>query len=263
MESRNPAFRDLGQRGRSYGTAPSPSFQGLQDPYSAPPSYAPPTTDGVMTLDDVVIRSFASLGVLVVTGALAWAANVGIGVALIAMLVGLGISLYMSFKGKANAPLALGFAAAYGVAIGVISHSYNDYYNGIVVQAVIGTILAFAAVLTVYSLRIIRVTPKLTRFVIGAGIALLGLMVLNLVVGMFNDSGIGIRTDSPIGWLFSIVAILAGCFFLMLDFDMVEQGVAQRVPRNFSWYCAFALTSSLVWIYLEILRLLSYFSGRD
>lgn len=262
MESRNPAFRDLGQRGRSYGTAPSPSPYGLQDPYSAPPSYAPPTAD-VMTLDDVVIRSFASLGVLVVTGALAWAANVGFGVAIVALLIGVGISFYMSFKGKANAPLALGYAAAYGVAVGVISHSYNDFYNGIVVQAVIGTILAFAGVLTVYALRIIRVTPKLTRFVIGAGIALIGLMLLNLVVSIFNDSGIGVRTDSPIGWLFSIVAILVGCFFLMLDFDMVEQGVAQRLPRNFSWYCAFALTSSLVWIYLEILRLLSYFSGRD
>ncbi|MEO5875399.1 MAG: Bax inhibitor-1/YccA family protein [Streptosporangiaceae bacterium] len=263
MESRNPAFRDLGQRGRSYGTAPSPSSQGLQDPYGAPPSYAPPAVEDGMTLDDVVVRGFLSLGVLVVTGGLAWAADVGFGVAIVAMLIGFGISLYMSFKGKANAPLVLGYAAAYGVAVGVISHVYNDAYNGIVVQAVIGTVLAFAAMLTVYSLRIIRVTPKLTKFVIGAGLALLGLMVLNLVVGIFNDGGIGIRTDSPIGWLFSIVAILAGCFFLLLDFDMVEQGVNQRLPRSFSWYCAFALTSSLVWIYLEILRLLSYFSGRD
>lgn len=261
MESRNPAFR-RGAFGQQ-GGAPAPSPQQLQDMYNAP-SYAPPTVRP-MTVDDVVVRGFLMLGTLVIAGALAWVLNPPPIVAIGSLIVGIVFWAIMTFGNRANAPLALGFAAAYGVSVGIISHAYNDLYNGVVFQAIIGTALAFGAMLAVHAFKIIRVTPKFTRYVIAAGFALIGLMLVNIVFQLFGaDEGIGIRDPgNPIAYVFSVVAILVGCFFLLLDFAAVEEGVAAGAPEKFAWYCAFGLTLSLVWIYLEMLRFLSYFSGRD
>lgn len=268
MESRNPVFRNIGQNAQQqgYGQQPgyAPSPQQLQDMYNQPP-YAPPAPPAyrTMTIDDVVVKSFLSLGTLVVTGTIGWMLNLGFGPAIVAVLAAFGLGLYLGFTGKASAPLTLAYAGLYGVAIGIISHAYNTLYHGIVFQAVIGTALAFAAMLAVYSLKIIRVTPKFTRYVVAAGIAVIGLMVVNLVIGLFNDTGIGIRENGPMGLVFSLVVILIGCFFLLLDFDMVERGVAAGMPEKFSWACAFALTSTLAWIYLEVLRLLWILNSSD
>ncbi|ROO82770.1 putative YccA/Bax inhibitor family protein [Actinocorallia herbida] len=258
MESRNPVFRKVGEQARM-GHTPTPAeLQGMYDQ----PAYAPPA-ERAMTIDDVVVKGFASLGVLAVTGTVAWVLNLNMGIALVAVLAAFGIGLYLSFSGKSSAALTLTYSALYGIAVGAISHLYNDLYNGIVFQAILGTALAFGAVLTVYALRIIRVTPKFTRFVVAAGFGLVALMLVNLVVGLFNDTGIGIREYGFLGIAFSVVAILVGCFFLMLDFDMIERGVQQQLPAKYAWACAFALTSTLVWIYLEILRLLAILQGND
>ncbi|MFD0854593.1 Bax inhibitor-1/YccA family protein, partial [Actinomadura adrarensis] len=234
------------------------------DPYGTP---APPATRP-MTIDDVVVRGFLTLITLVVTAALAWVlipVEMSIPVMAISVIAALGIWAFITFGQKINAPLVLAFAALYGVAVGVISHAYNDLYHGVVFQAIVGTALAFGAMLAVHALKIIRVTPKLARFVIAAGFALVGLMIINLLVVAFGpDTGIGIRDPgNPLAYVFSVVAILVGCFFLLLDFDSIEQGVRHGAPEKFAWFCAFGLVLSLVWIYLEMLRLLSYFSGRD
>jgi uncharacterized YccA/Bax inhibitor family protein len=264
MESRNPAFRSDTFRQRAQGYTPSP--QQLQNMYSAP-SYAPPATRP-MTLDDVVVRGFLCLATLVITAALAWAfvpVELAMPVLILATIAELGIWAFITFGQKANAPLVLTFAAVYGVVVGIVSHAYNDAYNGIVFQAVAGTALAFAAMLAVHALKIIRITPKVTRFVCAAGFALVGLMIVNLLVQWLGpDSGIGIRDPgNPMAYVFSVVAILVGCFFLLLDFAAIEDGVRTGAPEKFAWYMAFGLTLSLVWIYLELLRLLSYFAGRD
>lgn len=260
MESRNPVFSRRGAFGQQSGYAPS--AQHLQNMYDAP-AYVPQQS---MTIDDVVVRSFLTLGTLTVAGALAWVLvpdRIANAVALVAVIVGVVFWAIVTFGRKVNGPLVLGFAASYGVAVGVISHAYNDVYNGVVLQAVIGTALAFGAMLTVYSLRIIRVTPKFARFAIAAGLALVGLMILNLLVSIFHVGGIGIRGNGPLGIVFSIAAILVGCLFLLLDFDSIEQGVRSGAPRKASWLAAFGLTLSLVWIYLEMLRFLSRFYSRN
>jgi uncharacterized YccA/Bax inhibitor family protein len=257
MESRNPVFSRRGAFGRQQQQW-SPSPQDLHNMYNAP-SYTPPVAARPMTIDDVVVRGFTTLGTLVLAGGAAWVLNLPPVVALGAFVVGLVLWAIITFGNKVNAGLVLGFAAAYGVAVGVISHVFNSVFNGIVLQAVIGTAAAFGAMLAVHSLRIIRVTPKFTRFVIGAGIAMVSLMIINLLVGFFNGgTGLGLRTDTPLGWIFSIAAILLGCFFLLLDFAAIEEGVRAGAPQKFAWLMAFGLTLSLVWIYLEILRLLSY-----
>jgi Predicted membrane protein len=216
-----------------------------------------------MTIDDVVVRGFITLGTLVVSGAVAWALNLGVGIAIVAVIIGVVLALVVQFRQSVNPGLILGFSVAYGVAVGIISHAYESLYSGVVFQAVVGTALAFGAMLAVHALKIIRVTPRFTRFVIGAGFALVGLMVVNLLASFFIADGIGIRSGGALAYVFSIIAILVGCFFLLLDFHAIEQGVRAGVPEKYSWLMAFGLTLTLVWIYLEILRFISYFASSD
>lgn len=258
MQSRNPVFSRRGAFGQQ-ATGHAPSAQYLENLYNAPAYRA-------MTLDDVVVRSFLTLGTLALAGALAWVLvpeRIANAVALAAIVVGLILWAVVTFGRKVNAPLVLGFAASYGVAVGVVSHAYNDLYNGVVLQAVIGTALAFGAMLTVYALRIVRVTPKFTRFVIAAGLALFGLMIFNVLVSLFHVGGIGIRGNGPLGFVFSVAAILVGCLYLLLDFSAIEDGVRSGAPQKTSWLAAFGLTLSLVWIYLEMLRFLARFYSRN
>ncbi|GIH99068.1 Bax inhibitor-1/YccA family protein [Planobispora takensis] len=262
MESKNPVFNRMSPaKGQQSWGQPTPSPEHLQGMYDAP-SYAPPA-QRTMTIDDVVVRGFMTLGTLVVSAAVAWQLNLGWGAAIAGMLVGLVLALVISFKQSPNPALILGYSVAYGVAVGVISHIMEDFYPGIVIQAVLGTALAFGAMLTVYSLRIVRVTPKFTKFVVAAALGLMAALLVNWIASIFIPGGFGLREAGPIGYLVSIAAILLGCFFLLLDFDEVERGVKAGAPAKYSWLMAFGLTVTLVWIYLEILRLLSYFSGDD
>ncbi|MFB4279253.1 MULTISPECIES: Bax inhibitor-1/YccA family protein [unclassified Nonomuraea] len=264
MESKNPVFSRSRQQAATGWAGPNPSPDQLQNMYDAP-SYAPPSRPAfrTMTLDDVVVRGFLTLGTLVVAAAAAWILNVPPMVAIGAAVVALILGLIASFTMSTNPALILAYAVFEGVFLGKISSVFEGMVSGIVLQAVLGTAFAFGAVLTVYSLRIVRVTPKLVKFTVAAAIAALGLLLVNMLVGLFNDGGLGLRTDSPIGWIFSVVMILLGCFFLLLDFDSIEQGVKQGAPEKFAWQCAFGLTLSLVWIYLEVLRFVSYFTSSD
>ncbi|MGR6914526.1 Bax inhibitor-1/YccA family protein [[Actinomadura] parvosata] len=264
MESKNPVFSRSRQQAAAGWAGPTPSPDQLQNMYDAP-SYAPPSRPAyrTMTIDDVVVRGFMTLGALVLAAAAAWYLNVPPMVAIGAAVVALVLGLIASFTMSTNPALILGYAVAEGVFLGKISSVFEGMISGIVLQAVLGTAFAFGAVLTVYALRIVRVTPKLVKFVVAAAIAAVGLVLVNLLVGLFNDGGLGLRTDTPLGWIFSIAMILLGCFFLLLDFDSVEQGVKQGAPEKFAWQCAFGLTLSLVWIYLEVLRFVSYFTSSD
>ncbi|MFI7452627.1 Bax inhibitor-1/YccA family protein [Nonomuraea sp. NPDC049714] len=262
MQSRNPVF-SRSRQSAGWG-APAPSPDQLQNMYDAP-SYAPPTQPAfrAMTLDDVVVRSFMTLGTLVVTAAAAWYLDVSPGVAIGAAIVALVLGLIVSFTQSSNPALILGYAAFEGVFLGTISSLFEGQISGIVIQAVLGTAMAFGGVLAVYTLRIVRVTPKMVKYVIAAAVAALGLILVNLVAGFFVPGGLGLREAGTLGIVFSAAMILLGCFFLLLDFDSIEQGVKQGAPAKFAWQCAFGLTLSLVWIYLEVLRLLSYFSSSD
>ncbi|MEZ0073405.1 Bax inhibitor-1/YccA family protein [Planotetraspora sp. GP83] len=261
MESRNPIFSRRGTAGQQAWSTPAPSVQQLNDMYGAP-SYAPPS-ERTMTIDDVVVRGSMTLGTLVVSAALAWYFDVGLGVAVLAGIVGLVLGLIVSFRQSTNPALILGYAVAYGIAIGALSQAYEARFNGIVVQAVLGTMVAFGGTLAVYALKIFRPTPKFTKFVIAAGFGALGLVLINWIASIFVTGGLGLRTDSPVGWIFSVAMILLGCFFLLLDFAEIERSARAGVPERYSWLMAFGLTLSLVWLYLEILRFISYFTNND
>ncbi|MEU1774569.1 Bax inhibitor-1/YccA family protein [Streptomyces sp. NPDC019922] len=294
MRSSNPVFsrrgfsRDNGYAG--FNAAPqagaatagaNPYAQGTANPYATNP-YAQqdtqygapqaPARSGAMTIDDVVTRTAMTLGTVVLTAALSWAllpvdeANLGksYGIAIGAALVAFVFAMIQSFKRQASPAIILAYAAFEGVFLGVISSAVSTYIGpGTVMQAVMGTMCVFAGVLIAYKMRWIRVTRRFYGFVMAAAMGFMLLMVVNLLFSVFGGGdGLGFRSGG-LGILFGVIGIILGACFLALDFKQVEDGVAFGAPREESWLAAFGLTMTLVWIYLEMLRLLSILNGDD
>jgi uncharacterized YccA/Bax inhibitor family protein len=272
MPSSNPAFSRFngtgnGRQAAPWGAAPqqygAPGQYGAPtqyDPYAAPSPYAA-TTIRYLTMDDVVTKTGISFLVTVVAAAVTWAlpGDMGWGLALPAVLVALVLGLVISFKTIANPAATLAYAALYGVALGAISEAFNRVYDGIVMQALIGTFGVFAGMLVVYKTGAVRVTPKLTRWVLGALIGALVLSVANWIAYAFMNDGLGLRSNGPVGILFSLVMIGIAAFMLLLDFDMADEAIRRGAPAKFAWYIAFGLLVTVIWLYIELLRLLSYF----
>ena len=259
MNSNNPVLGrgfGQGQQHAQWNAAPAPSAGDLQDMYNRP-AYAPPAR--FMTLDDVVLRTAATLGTVIAVGAVAWILELN-SLALVGALVGFVLALVITFKQSTNPALILSYAASQGLFLGAISRVFNDVYNGIAIQAVVGTAGVFAGMLVVYKTGAIRVTPKFTRWLLGALIGVVALSLVNLVASFFTPGGLGLRdADNPgIAIAFSLLCIGIAAFTFLLDFDMIDKGIRQGAPERFAWYAAFGLTVTLVWLYLEILRLLSY-----
>lgn len=255
------------------GTAPNPyatnPYAQQDAQYGAPQA---PVRSGVMTIDDVVTRTALTLGTVVLGAALAWAllpvdeANLGksYGIAIGAAIIAFVLSLVQSFKRKPVPALIISYAAFEGVFLGVISSAVSTYIGpGVVMQAVLGTMCVFAGVLLAYKMRWIRVTRRFYGFVMAAAMGFMLLMVVNLLFAAFGGGdGLGFRSGG-LGILFGVIGIVLGACFLALDFKQVEDGIAYGAPREESWLAAFGLTMTLVWIYLEMLRLLSILSGDD
>jgi uncharacterized YccA/Bax inhibitor family protein len=288
MRSSNPVFSRRGfSRDNGYAgfNAQQPQAGGPAvgtNPYATNP-YAPsdahlgagpqaPARAGVMTIDDVVARTAMTLGTVFVTAALAWfllpvdEANIGksYGIALGAGLVAFVFAIIQSFKRKASPALILAYAAFEGVFLGVISSAVSTYVSaGAVPQAVLGTMSVFAGVLFAYKMRWIRVTRRFYGFVMAAAMGFILLMVVNLLFAVIGGGdGLGFRSGG-LGILFGVIGIILGACFLALDFKQVEDGIAYGAPREESWLAAFGLTLTLVWIYMEFLRLISILQGND
>ena len=257
--AQNPVIKRFGRE--SGGNNPAPSAGELQTMYEAPAYAGPRQGTGFMTLDAVVQRTAAMLGTILVAGAVAWIAlpdNLFAPVLIVALMGSLGLGLYMSFSMKVTAPLALIYSVFEGVLLGAISRVFEQRFDGIVIQAVAGTTMVAAGMLFVYKIGAIRVTPKFTRVVVGATIGVFGLMIVNLVAYLFTSDGLGLRSGGPFAVIFSLICIVVAAFNLVLDFDMIERGIRNGAPAKFAWYAAFGLTVTLVWLYIEILRLLGY-----
>ncbi len=229
--------------------------------YGAPA--AGPAQTGRMTLDDVVARTSMTLLALVAAAALAWfvvpVENFALaGVAAIAAMV---VGLVISFKRSVNPALILAYAGLEGFFLGAISKAFNALLPGIAIQAVLGTTAVFAATLIAYKSGRIRVTPRYTRIGISIAMGFMILMLVNLVATAFG-ADFGFRSG-PFGIVVGIVGIALGAFFLTLDFNEVEEGIRHGAPEREAWRAAFGLTLSLVWIYLEMLRLIAILRGDD
>jgi len=255
-----PAAPQYGQQYQGYPTQTG-FGGGPQDPYSN----APQTIQGRMTLDDVITKTAATIAVLVVSAALAWnfvPQSLYFPAMILSALVGFGVVLLVSFRRLVSPPLVLLYAAIEGVFIGMISKVFESYYEGIVAQAVVATFVAAGVTLAAYKFFNIRVTAKFTKIVIISTIAFAGLMLINfifvLATGGRGLSGGVVGPVSGLALLISAVAIVLAVLNLVLDFDYVERGIAMGAPANESWRAAFGLTVTMVWLYIELLRLISY-----
>jgi uncharacterized YccA/Bax inhibitor family protein len=260
--SSNPAFRNLptGQGGyagfeRMGGTAGGAAAyrQG-----SAPTGFGQaPAGERALSIDDVVTKTAITAGAALVAGVLT-ALSGAYFLVLPAFLVGLVVSLIVIFKQSSNPVLIMTYSIAEGVALGGITGVFNDRWPGIGSSAVIGTFGVFIGMLVVYKTGAVRVTPKLTKWIMGAMIGVVVLMLANFVGSLFG-ADMGLRSGGPLAIGFSLVVIGVAAFSLLLDFDQADRAIRAGVPAKFAWYIAFGLMTTLVWLYIEILRLLSYF----
>jgi uncharacterized YccA/Bax inhibitor family protein len=180
----------------------------------------------------------------------------------LSLLVAFGLAMVTIFKPKMARITGLLYAVAEGIALGAISHAFNLQYNGIVLQAVLATMAVFASVLFLYATRIVRVTKRFTRIILGA---MMGILVLYLGSAIAHLLGVNIdffNKPTPLGIGISLLIVGVAAFSLMIDFDFIESAVAAEAPRYLEWYAAFGLMVGLVWLYLEILRLLALLRGR-
>jgi uncharacterized YccA/Bax inhibitor family protein len=225
-----------------------------------------------MTIDSTVQKTGFTLAVLVIAAAATWvltgdpatdssALQSLYAISLVGALGGFALAMVNSFKRVVSPPLVLAYAALEGVFVGAMSKAFQAAFgNGVVTGAVIGTIAAFAGTLAAYKVLNIRVTDKFRRFVVAAMFGFLGLVLLDVVLGFFG-SAIGFNGFGGLGLVMSFVGLGLGILMLILDFDFVERGVAAGLPENESWRAAFGLTVTIVWIYIELLRILAILRG--
>jgi uncharacterized YccA/Bax inhibitor family protein len=215
----------------------------------------------------VVQRTALSIGVVIVAAMATWfwigpISEETVGKVMPAVLVGSGVafalSLVNSFKRVISPALVIAFAAFQGIALGAISATFESMYPGIVMQAVLGTFAGFAGTLAAYKFFNIKVSAKFQKGVIAAMFGMVGLSLLELVLSMFG-TGIGLFSNGLLGLVFAVAGLVLGVFMLILDFDFVEQGIANGLEARESWRAAFAMTVSLVWIYTNLLRILAFF----
>ncbi len=289
-QSSNPVFKNLdkeygryatfgggaAQAGRGFGGVPQGGpVAGQQQGQPAPEQYRAAPSGRAMTIDDIVTKTAITLGVLTIAAVISFILvqnndSLAMPLAFGGMLIGLGIAMFGIFTRRTDRPaLVLAYAAVEGVFLGAISFVFaNVSFNGgevpgnsIIIQAVVGTFGVFFGMLVVYKTGAIRVTPKFTKMVVGALFGVLALMVVNLIASFFIDGGLGLRDGGPIAIIFSLVCIGLAAMSFLIDFDEADKLIRMGAPEKTAWSVSFGLTVTLVWLYLEILRLLSYFQG--
>ena len=282
MQSRNPVFANSADfNGRGAQAAVSdPSQWQINLDASGTPTHTQPGA-GRMTLEGVVEKTAITLGLVIATAAAAWffigevvnesgfttdAMNTAYAFAMGGAIVGLVLSLVNSFKKKVSPALVLAYAAAEGVFVGAFSKVVSAYVGDptIVFQAVLGTMVAFGATLAAYKFFNIQVTDKFRKVVTISVFAFAGVTLVNFILSITGvlESG-GLRGFNTLGLVVSGIAVVLAVFMLIMDFDYVERGVAAQLPAVESWRAAFGLTVTLVWLYIEILRILAILRGND
>lgn len=220
-----------------------------------------------MTIEGTVNKAFIMLVLLMAGAFVAWNSYFDGGdvipFAIGGAILGFVLALVISFAPKTAPYLAPVYAVAEGVFLGAISANYESYYDGITLQAALLTMGIFIALLLAYKTRLIKATEnfKLGVFAATAGIALVYL--LSWVLGMFGVTVPYLHDSTPLGIGISVFIVIIAALNLVLDFDFIENGARQGAPKYMEWYGAFGLLVTLVWLYLEIIRLLAKIRSRD
>ena len=272
MAINNPAFRDPAFKQGNGAATQAMTAQQLEELYNRPasevqleqPNAALPDGE-VMTYEDTIVKSVVSFGVLLVGAAIGWFT---FGVApwlwIAAGLVGFVLALVNIFKKQPSPPLILAYAAVQGIFLGGISMMYESSFDGIVFQAVLATVAVVGVTLALFASGKIRASKKATKVFLIAMVGYLAYSLLNIVLMMFGAvsnpfglSGSIVIFGIPLGLVIGVFVVIMGAYSLVLDFDMIQRGVRNRAPKNLAWSAAFGIMVTVIWLYLEILRMIA------
>ena len=246
--------------------------QGFPAPAGAPITDGPVTTwRPAMTVNGVISAASVLFVLLLGSATFGWVSSSTNAqgefsfppLAMVGIIVGFGAVMVAYFKPQLAKFLGPVYALCYGYAVGAISHFYETYQSGIVLQAAGATIAVFLVMLVLYRTGIVKVTPGFRKIVVGATAGIMVLYLVSIVMNLFSDGGIGfINSPSLFGIGFSVVVCAIAASNLALDFDLIERGVEQKMSKDYEWVAALGLVVTIVWLYLEILRLLSKLNRR-
>lgn len=281
-ESSNPVMRGVvrdNQRPGGYagfgagmaGAGQTAMWQQQQQQQQYPQA---PAATRALTIDDVVQKTAITLGVLIAAAAVSYGVihqNLGLAtpLMLVGMIGGLVLVLVASFGRKQDNPaIVLGYAVFEGVFVGAITFVIANFMvkdvsaGALIGQAILATFGVFAGMLIVYKTGAIRVTPRFTRMMFAAMIGVVVLAIGNVIIALFSGGAGPLRDGGPLAIIFSLVCIGLAAFSFMLDFDSADRLIRAGAPSKAAWGIALGLTVTLVWLYIEILRLLSYLQSR-
>lgn len=258
--SRNAVF--TGQGAGAVAAAQNVTAQQLDEIYNRSSA---PAEGEVMTVEDTIAKTAGAFALLLAGAAVGWLTAETIPFLWIgAAIVGLVLGLVNSFKREPSAPLILIYSAVQGVFVGGISAFYESVFTGIVVQAVIASLVVVGVTLALFASGKIRASKKATKVFL---IAMIGYLVFSLVNFGLVVSGVqtdpyGLRASVtiagiPLGVILGVFVVLLAAYSLVLDFDFIQRGVQNKAPRKYGWTGAFGIMVTIIWLYLEILRMLA------
>ena len=243
---------------------PGVDAQAQQDP-NAPLQHPPlsaDTGDGrVMTYENTISKTVFLFLIVLAGGAAGWFLTLQLpALPMIAAIVGLVLGLVNAFKREPSVPLIVLYAAAQGVFLGGISMIFELMYPGIVFQAVLGTLSVFAVTLLLFRSGKVRTSPRLTKmfFIAMGGYLLFSIVNVVLMLTVPGMDAFGLRSGG-LGIIIGLLAVLLAAYSLVMDFESIRNGVQNRVPEKWAWAAAFGLLVTLIWLYVEILRILAIF----
>lgn len=228
---------------------------------------------GHMTYDDVVVKSLMCFGLLVAGAVVGWMAGVIVpALAMVTALglcaVTLGLGLFVRFSKKVRPGAIIAYSLIEGFVLGALSFVFEMLYPGIVVLAVLATLIVIGVTLAAFSFGFVRNSKTLTRVAFLGSTAFAIYYAISFVLGVTGTVDMTLVTNIrvfgiPLGVIIGLFAVFIGVLCLVRDFDAVKVGVNAGVPVKYSWLCTFAIMTDVIWIYLEILKILSYFMRRD
>jgi uncharacterized YccA/Bax inhibitor family protein len=256
--SNSPAFAS-GAKAANY-TKPVSSEE-LDAMYGRPSATSVDT--GRMTYEDTIVKTLIAFAVLVATAVVGWMVPI---LMIPGAIAGLVLALVNIFKKQPSRGLILAYAAAEGLFVGGISALFNGMWEGIVTQAVFGTLGVVGITLVLFLNGKVRTSPKMTKIFLVAmvGYAVFslvnfGLMMFGATEGMFGLRSVEIIPGVPLGAILGVLVVLLAAYSLVMDFENVKTGVERGAPAIFGWQAAFGIMVTVVWLYLEILRLIAIF----
>jgi len=265
-----PAYGQQPYGQAPYGQPQSMTDEQLRQMYAQPS--AGPADTGRMTFDDVIMKTAACLAAVLVGAAITLTAALPLAsmLMIVGALGGFVLAMVNTFKKQPSPALILAYAALEGLFLGGLTRILDTQFPGVGLQAVIGTLSVFTVTLVLFKSGKVRATPRAMRFFM---IAIIGYAVFSLINMVLVWTGavqepFGLRTSIvifgiPLGVFIGLLAIGLAAFSLIMDFTSIEAGVRSGAPQRFSWTAAFGLTVTLVWLYVEIIRLLAILRGDD